>query len=297
MMKNYLLLVLAVFALSLMAPPVFAASLFFESAGQSFAQGDEFLVNVYLDTQGESVNATEGKIMFPANLLELKEIRAGNSAINFWVEEPKLEQPGTVGFSGVIPGGYQQAKGFLFSAVLKTKSPGSGVVQTSGAKVLLNDGQGTQASLTTHPFQFSISKSGGAIHPLVQPIKDTEPPENFTPEITSDSSLFAGQWFLVFATQDKGSGIDHYEVCEQSKTNCVIAKSPYPLKDQKLSSFIYVKVFDKAGNERIVSLSPRYPAAWYKNYLIWIIIIFATLLAIVAGHLIKKLFRIKYNKK
>jgi hypothetical protein len=110
------------------------------------------------------------------------------------------------------------------------------------------------------------------------------------PEITRDSSIFDNKWFLVFATQDKGSGIDHYEILETRsnikailinkkiflnyfKKQWKIGESPYMLNDQKLQSYIFVKAIDKAGNERIVKLKPQNPLLWYKNLENWSIII------------------------
>jgi hypothetical protein len=295
-MKNYLLLLFAVIILFSATTPVFAASIFFESTSNNFNQGDEFLVQLFLDTEGESINATEGKIIFPNEILELKEIRSGNSIINFWVEEPNLEQAGKISFAGVIPGGLQQSKGFLFSAIFKTKLVVNSVIKLEQASALLNDGSGTQSNLEIFPFQFSISEEVQAIHPVVEPIKDADPPESFIPEIISNASIFNGKWFLVFLTQDKGSGIDYYQVCEGSESNCVEAKSPYLLKDQGLSSYIYVKAFDKTGNERIVSLSPRNPLIWYKNYLIWARIAIGALLLLISILLLFLIYIFCYNK-
>ena len=96
------------------------------------------------------------------------------------------------------------------------------------------------------------------------PIVDKESPESFVPEIAIDTFLFDKKWFLVFTTQDKGSGIDYYEVKETrwsiiniiSKWN--YAESPYILKDQQLKSCIFVKAFDKAGNEKVVMIHAGY---------------------------------------
>jgi len=272
---------------------VIAAELFFEARNQEFTQGEEFLVNVFLNTEGESINAVEGKIVFP-DIVELKEIRDGNSIINFWIERPKVEQAGIIGFSGIIPGGYQETKGFVFSVVFRAKASGSGTIEIREAKVLLNDGKGTPANLSISNFQFSISKEVLTTQPPVPEIKDLEPPENFKPEIASDPTIFEGKWFLVFATQDKGSGIDHYEISEtkrktirETDAKWTEVESPYLLKDQKLRSYIYVKAIDKAGNERVIMLSPRYPLKWYEKWEIWVIII----VAIVIMYLILSIFR------
>ncbi len=81
--KNYLLTVLVVFILlpSLSS----AAEISLDSKTKEIGVGSQFEVGFFLNTEGEDINAVEGKIIFPKTLLELKEIKDGNSIINFWI--------------------------------------------------------------------------------------------------------------------------------------------------------------------------------------------------------------------
>jgi hypothetical protein len=278
---------------------VYAAELNLISQTQEINVGQQFQVDVILNTEGEQINAVEGKIVFPDELLEVKEIRDGNSIVNFWIERPKIEQAGVIGFSGIIPGGYQETKGFLFSVIFQAKAEGYGTIEIRDAKVLLNDSKGTLAKTTIFNFQFSISEQTPGSEFQIPGPKDTGLPEEFKPEIAADSSIFEGKWFLVFATQDKGSGIDRYEVLEtrnkrQATRGWVEAESPYILRDQKLRSYIYVKAADKAGNERIAVVEPRYPLKWYETWWIWSII--GIILTIVIGFLIGRFLWKRYTK-
>jgi hypothetical protein len=278
---------------------VSAAELNLISHTQEINVGQQFQVNVILNTEGEQINAIEGKIIFPRDLLELKKINDGNSIINFWIEKPKSAPEGQIVFSGIVPGGYNDNQGLILSIKFLAKKEGSGLIEIQNAKTLLNDGKGTEAKLKISNFQFSISKEVLTTQPSVPEIKDLEPPENFKPEIASDPTIFNGKWFLVFATQDKGSGIDHYEVLESrnqkiENRNWRTVESPYLLKDQKLKSFIYVKAIDKAGNERIATLTPRYPLKWYEKWENWIIIIIVTFILYLLWKAIKS--KIKYQK-
>ena len=93
---------------------------------------------------------------------------------------------------------------------------------------------------------------------------DTEPPEEFTPKIGQDPSVFEGKYFLSFFAVDRMSGLDHYEIQEEPRIETrsttedewEIAETPYLLKDQSLNSIIKVKAVDKAGNERIAEIIP-----------------------------------------
>jgi len=272
----------------------YASELFFEAANRKFMQSDLFTISVFLDTQGESANAIEGKIIFPPQLLEIREVRDGNSVINFWIERPNAEQTGFISFSGITPGGYQATKGFLFSVAFSTKLSGNGIIEMRNAKVLLDDGKGTQANLKISPFQFFISKGSPAAQPTAKPLEDREPPESFKPEVSQSQYLFDSKWFLVFATQDKGSGISGYEVKEASLRVLAIfskwqsAVSPHVLEDQGLRSYIYAKAIDKAGNKRISVIAPRYPTPWYKQPPIWVIILAIVFLCLIGKILWEK---------
>jgi len=292
------------------------------SSPNELSVGQQFQVDVILNTEGEQINAIEGKIVFPDELLEVKEIRDGNSIVNFWIERPKAETRkdtntntnlhesvrvdscgetnnscGFVYFSGIMPGGYNGSQGLILSTIFLAKKEGSGLIEIQKAKTLLNDGKGTEAEVRIKNLEFRISKSSASQIPNSKfQIPDTEPPEDFKPEVAQNPEMFEGKYFLVFATQDKGSGIAGYFVHETTRKKdatridtkrWVEAESPYVLKDQKLKSFIYVKAVDKAGNERIVIVPPKYPLKWYEKGEIWGIIV----VAIVIIWLILLIFR------
>ena len=239
---------------------LFAAEVSFDTKSQDIKVNQLFEVGVFINTDDESINAIEGKIIFPQDLLEIKKINDGNSIINFWIEKPKSATGGQIAFSGIVPGGYNDSRGLIFSITFLAKKEGGGAIEFSGVKALRNDGQGTEAPLTISNFKFLISN----------------PPEEFTPQIAADPAIFDGKWFLVFATQDKGSGIDHYEVCE-GKRKCVAAESPYLLQNQDLDEGIVVKAVDKSGNERAVTIPAQKSRAWYKDYVIVAILIIAAI--------------------
>jgi len=295
---------LAIIALFLLTPLfVQGAILYFESDVSEVAIGQQFQVDVVLNTESEQINAIEGKIVFPNELLEVKEIRDGNSIVNFWIErpwalhqtdaKPERKTDAAIVFSGIVPGGYNGRQGLILSITFLAKKEGSGLMEIQKAKTLLNDGKGTEAEVRIKNLEFRISKSSTSQIPNSKfQIPDTEPPEDFKPEVAQDPEIFDGRYFLVFATQDKGSGIDYYALREtrrkierETDAKWVIAESPYLLKDQKLRSYIYVKAVDKAGNERIVVVEPRYPLKWYEKWEIWGIIV---LLVVLIFYILRK---------
>ncbi|MDP3956568.1 MAG: cohesin domain-containing protein [bacterium] len=257
------------------AVPVFASNLFLGSDTNQIVVGDEFMVSLLLNTE-DGINALEGRVVFPLELLEVKDISDGNSLVNFWVERP---QGGSeIVFSGITPGGWKGTEGMIFSITFKAIKEGNGNINLLGARALLNDGAGTPSPLSTAGFELAISPRGGETKKVFPVKKDQEPPETFKPEITADQNLFDGQWFLVFAAADKGLGMAHYEVRESRQRVFSFlapwhnAESPFVLNDQELRSYVFIKAVDKAGNERIMELPPRQPLPWYENWGIMILI-------------------------
>jgi len=281
-----------------------AAQLNFVSQTQEIGIGQQFQVDLMLDTEEEIINAIEGEIAFPKELLEIKEIRDGDSIINLWIERPSIKSTDRVFFSGIIPTGFSGVlspyyegyhAGKILSFIFISKSEGEGTVDLKNGKVLLHDGLGTPADVKIFNFQFSISKSVSGFE--FQVPEDTDLPEEFKPEVAQNPDIFEGKYFLVFATQDKGSGIERYEIQETrnkiQEKNWKEAESPYVLKDQNLKSYIYVKAVDKVGNERIAVVEPRYPLKWYENSLILGIIILGLIILYIIG---KILWKIKSKK-
>lgn len=293
-----------------------AAELKITSSVSEVGVGQKFYVDLMLDTEGSDINAAQGTINFPSDILKFDSLNDGDSIITFWAEKPAYKDS-MVFFSGVIPGGfkgvlspyYQGTRpGKILRLYFIVKDNGNAFIKISDAKVLLNDGKGTEADLKISNFQFLVLKEtefplGNSVSKQGPSSKDTESPEDFRPEITSDPDLFSGKHVLVWTAKDKGSGIDHYEIQEtRDKTQDINkgkwdkAESPYLLKDQKLKSYIYVKAVDKAGNMRVVYLPPPY-IPWYKKPLVDILLGLAILISviIVVRWLLKK-FKTKNAK-
>lgn len=291
--KNYFVVAVAIF--TLLPLLTFAAEIRVDGKNQEVKTGEQFTATIFLNTE-ESINALEGQIAFPADLLEFVEIQSGNSIVSFWIDKPKVEVD-KIFFSGIIPGGFTGENGLILSLLFQAKKPSDGSIAIRGIKVLKNDGAGTPAEITTSDFQFSIVEGASAVVPKKE--KDRESPETFRPEIARDESLFDGKWFLVFATQDKASGVDHYEVKESRQRIFTLfqkwfrAESSHVLRDQELRSYVFVKAVDKAGNARVAKLMPQNPLLWYENYENWLIII----LGFAIVYAIKKFLWRRYLKK
>ncbi len=271
-MKKFIksLSVFVILLLWFVPKPSFSAEMFFQTEKILYGKNENFVVKVFIDTESVSVNAVEGKIVFN-DILEIKEIRDGNSSINFWIEKPVNNSKGEITFSGITAGGFTGQEKFLFSIIFSAKQEGKALINFDGVQVLKNDGIGTGVMVKKTPLNLSISNESNTKESVL--IDDSNPPEDFKPSVGIDPSMLGGKYFVVFSTQDKGVGIDHYEIREGFWGEYVVAESPYLLTDQGLTKKIYIKAIDKNKNERVVTFAPQNYIKWYQNYLIISIII------------------------
>lgn len=221
--------------------------------------GDTFEVSVIIDTEGDPLNAVEGALMYPKDILAIERISDGNSIVDYWIESPK-EVDGQISFSGITTGGFSVRRGALLSVRFKAEAEGAGSLAFLSGRALLNDGMGTEASMQ---FLGSTVEVSGAKNPVPHSIADddTDPPEDFDVYITSDSAIAEGAYVAVFATQDKGSGVAEYKIKEGFFSRYKDATSPHVLAHQSLDRMIFIRAYDHAGNTRTsmhVPINPPY---------------------------------------
>ncbi|MEK7187558.1 MAG: cohesin domain-containing protein [Patescibacteria group bacterium] len=232
------------------APAVsLAARLYTATEKSTITSNNQFLVDVYVDSD-QSVNALSGYLEFSKEILRVVDIFEGDSIINFWIERPRQGTPGVVNFSGITPGGFTGTKHKVFSIVFEAAYPGQAVVKFSDSTALANDGLGSQLPTEVAALSLSILPSDGTS--IQKMMRDENPPEPFKASIESDPNIFEGRYFLVFSTEDKGTGISHYEIREGLRGTFKRAESPYLLEDQSLTKTISLKAIDKAGNEQLI---------------------------------------------
>lgn len=238
-----------------------AAEIEINTGSSKYDLKETFFVEVYLNTGLENINALEGVISFDSNLA-LLEIIDSDSIINFWIEKNVAEK--SFQFAGIVPGGFRGTGGKLFTLVFETENSGKTNIILENAAVFLNDGSGTEQKLFGKQKEFTISDklslNAGQKNLFSS---DIYPPESFKPEISKSDSLFDGEWFLVFDTEDKNSGISHYLIKEAKFKVLMffkswkIVESPYVLADQSRTSFIAIKAVDKADNEIVERVYPE----------------------------------------
>lgn len=272
MKKNIFKILIFLFTLALPISSQ-AALLYFNPDEYELGLESTLRVDVLVDTQDQIINAFEGEIYYSRDLLDLIDIKENNSIIDFWIDQPFYDNKLLrVYFSGIVPGGFEGNSGQLFSLYFKTKGTGQAELGIDNARVLLNDGFGTEASLSLGQSYLDIKGGEDQVDIKVVEIKDSNPPEEFWPIITQLPEVAGDQFVLVFSTKDKSSGVDYYQV-KEGWGFYKDATSPYILENQALDVDIYVKAVDKNGNERVAKVSAKYPKSWYEKINISVIIL------------------------
>jgi hypothetical protein len=271
-------------ALCILVPnPAMAGQVSFHPAEQLDRQDKPFTTTLVLDTTGDSINTIEGVLMIDPRLSKSAtgniQVSDSGSIITYWITPPTYNKAqNTITFAGGIPGGYVGTTGIILSIIFPPYNgePIDRAVSVRELHAYKNDGAATSANISTA--NFSLGDVAGEIDQGVSEQlyldgtrKDDIPPEVFSPQISQDSNVFNGKWFINFSTVDKQSGIDHYEIQETrsgslDSGNWKVATSPYELQDQELHSFVYVIAIDRQGNEQIIKVFPRHPLSWWQLY-------------------------------
>ena len=261
---------------------IWASNLFFETDHSIYGTNDEIKVDVYLDSENQTINTISADITIRGIRNPSIDIIDGNSSILFWIDKPSFKKDtSSISFSGITPGGLNDNKIFLFSILVTNQEPNDTLsFSLSQSHILLHDGNGTKITTRLIPKNVFVSPDSNFSQSTQNPI-DSEPPEDFTPKIVEDENLFEGQKTLLFATQDKGTGLDYFEVKEGYFSTYRKAESPYLLQHQNSWKTIFVRAIDRSGNERLAVIHPQKNIFVENFILIFSILIVIVIIAII----------------
>lgn len=260
----------------------FGMTFYAETMHSLYGVNDTIIVDIFLDADDTVINTVEGEIQFTPGTVDVLDIIDGNSSILFWVDKPIFnEDAETILFSGITPGGISGERIFLFSVEIQAKKlTKNTTLSFNSGTVFLHNGEGVGRLVSFIPKNIYISEDPLFSNQSPIPL-DREAPEDFTPSITQDENLYDGKYVLIFATQDKSSGIAYYEIKEGYLGRYTLAESPYVLKDQKSFKTIFVRAVDEAGNERVAIVHPQ-EKLFDENF----ILIFSILVVVIISSIV-----------
>jgi len=152
-----------------------AANLYLSPSSQDIYKDNSFITEVRLDTQGEEINTAEINIKYPSDLLEIIDVSNGNSIFTLWPEESIIEN-GKISFTAGTPNGLQTKDGLVAKLIFRAKKIGQGIINfDNNSKILLNDGQGTEAQLSFSQGDYKIMEKPEGL-PIIS--SKTHPDQN-----------------------------------------------------------------------------------------------------------------------
>lgn len=162
-----------------------AATLHFSPASGSYRVGETFQVGVYVSSPDQAMNACEAAISFPADKLDVISVSTKNSIFSLLVQPPNFSNgSGSTDFTGVVLNpGYTGASGRLVTINFEAKAEGTAKVQITSARVLANDGNGTDILDSYNGASFTIlpAKEEKAEAPPATSTPVNKPPQTPVP--------------------------------------------------------------------------------------------------------------------
>lgn len=198
-----------------------STTLTFSPSSKTVTVDDEFTVRLVLNTD-QAVNASDGTIRFPKDLLQVKSVSKSSSVFTLWTQGPSYSNGnGTVTYSGGVPNPGVTGNGkTLFTVTFEAEKDGTATLTLSGASVLANDGYGTEVLSGTGRSTITIEKRSTTPPPPPPPTTTSR----VVPVISSSSHPDETVWYNsrdVSAEWRAGSGVRGYSVVFDDQTGTV----------------------------------------------------------------------------
>jgi hypothetical protein len=162
MMKavSLFLTALSLVCVLVIARPAEAATLSTATARDTYQAGDQFNLDIKIDSQDVGINAAQATIKFSPAVLEVVSVDKTGSVFGFWLQDPAYDnKEGTISFIGGASSGLVGKSLQVVRVVFKAKGFGvSSFVFTDGA-VTASDGSGTNVLSSMIKGVVTISES------------------------------------------------------------------------------------------------------------------------------------------
>lgn len=124
---------------------------------KNFGIGEEFYIDVKINTEDSSVNAAQTIVGFSSDLVKFVSAEKSNSIFNFWLEEPVVLEGGSgVKFIGGTQKGISGSALQVLRLKFKTLRVGQAKFGFSDAAITASDGKGTNVLTTTEESTVTI---------------------------------------------------------------------------------------------------------------------------------------------
>ncbi|MCK5286057.1 MAG: hypothetical protein KAJ58_02415 [Candidatus Pacebacteria bacterium] len=119
-----------------------AATLYLLPEYKNIDIGQEFFVDVKVNSENDFINAVQSTISFPSNIIEIVDVSKHNSVFNFWIDEPDVEENKIIFIGGTAKGVSGDSLQVL-RILCKSIGAGTASIDISESVITANDGKGT----------------------------------------------------------------------------------------------------------------------------------------------------------
>lgn len=268
-----------------------ASTIILKPSSNMVGIGEQFYVDVMLDTNGKIINGFDGLVNFPLSNFSFIRAEEGSSIISFWIEKPTLKG-NEITFSGIIPNGFsgvidpfnpnKRLSGLMTRLVFEAKKEGVAKISLFKSYTTLNDGLGTIDNIPDVDTLITIQNSN---NPFIYKSQNDVEPE-LSAFITRTPDLFNNKYALIFDARDAQTGIKEVLIKEGSRTWKKI-ESPYLLEDQSRHSIITLQATNYSDSSIVINIeSVPYKIFSIRNIII--ILLFIILLLFISRKIYEK---------
>lgn len=163
--------------LFLFANSASAAVLYVLPESGNFTLNKEIIIDLKINSEGESINAAQATLNWPTSSLEFVAASKTGSAFNFWVEEPQANgDAGTLSFTGGTAKGVSGDALQILKITFKTRGAGVARISLSDAAITASDGKGTNVLANAIGAEYRIGAVGAPEIPTTVPPSETPQP-------------------------------------------------------------------------------------------------------------------------
>lgn len=175
-----------------LAGTVSAATFVASPTSGSYTVGQSLTVTVKLNSAGQAINAGEATVTWTPATLQFVSVSSSGSIFKYWPIDPVVRGTSTVIFSGGLPSpGFNGSAGTVVRLSFRAKTAGQATVNFSGARILANDGLGTDLYTGQSAATYTV-KGGATSAPTTADV-----PNRPTPTVTSTTHADQSTWYQI----------------------------------------------------------------------------------------------------
>jgi uncharacterized membrane protein len=156
----------------------------------NFNAGQNFTVDILINTGGNAINAVQATLYFPTDKIKVVDISKSGSIFSLWIQEPTWsDAQGTVIFGGGLPSpGFSGQAGKLFTITFQGISTDEAKIYFGGEAILANDPLATNIFSASYGGTYNIESAEA-----IQPPEVSKVPA--APKITSPTHPSSDKWY------------------------------------------------------------------------------------------------------